>query len=75
MLNTCLILSTEAHREILSELLEAPLPLLGTVHAKGERHAENIRQRGDSEVTVLTKDNRDSIPENVAQRIRELCGL
>ncbi|MEF8788422.1 MAG: nucleoside-triphosphatase, partial [Planctomycetota bacterium] len=41
-------LASDAFVEILDELLDADIPVLGTVHAKQETHADRIRARDDS---------------------------
>jgi len=65
-------LAGEEFVQVLDELLDADIPVLGTVHAKQESHADRIRGREDSEVITLTKDNRDAVPERVARRLKEL---
>ncbi len=65
-------LASEKFVEILGELLDADIPVLGTVHAKQESRAERIRGRQDAEVITLSKDNRDAVPGQVARRLEEL---
>jgi len=65
-------LASDAFVEVLGELLDAEVPVLGTVHAKQETCADRIRDRDDAEVITLTKDNRDEVPGQVARRLQDL---
>jgi nucleoside-triphosphatase len=66
-------LASERFLEVLEELLDADIPVLGTVHAKQDDWAGRIRGREDAEVLTLTRDNRDDVPETVARRLEEAC--
>lgn len=67
-------LACQEFRDVLEELLDADIPVLGTVHAKQERYAAMIREREDAEVITLNAENRDSVPDTVARRLQELAG-
>lgn len=67
-------LACEDFVRILPELLDADIPVLGTVHAKQESWADRIRERQDSEIITLTRRNRDAVPTRVAKRLEEPAG-
>ena len=54
--------------------LEDPRPLVATVMLAPHPFADRIKARPDVQVIVLTADNRDRLPTELAKRIIELAG-
>jgi len=54
--------------------LDDPRPLAATVMLAPHPFVDRIKARQDAEVIVLTADNRDWLPEELAKRIIELAG-
>lgn len=56
-------------RNSLIHLLARPSNLLATIAKKGKGFLEQIKERNDVEVIEVTQENRDQLPEAIAQRI------
>ncbi len=65
-------LASEDFVEILERLLDADIPVIGTVHQKQEKHARRLKDRPDTEVWNITKQNRDEIPGRLAEAVSRL---
>lgn len=57
--------------ERMRALLEGPRPVLATVGAGGEGFREEIRRRPDVELWRVTRENRDGLPDRLAEHLRE----
>lgn len=57
--------------ERMRALLEGPRPVLATVGAGGEGFREEIRRRPDVELWRVTRENRDGLPDRLADHLRE----
>ena len=57
-------------------LIAAPVNLLATIAKKGEGFVDQIKARSDIELIEVTRNNRDELPDQLAQKIKaELGGL
>jgi nucleoside-triphosphatase len=52
------------------ELLAQPTNLLATIAKKGRGFIEQIKDRSDVELIEVTRNNRDDLPEELAQKIK-----
>jgi nucleoside-triphosphatase len=50
-------------------LLEGSLPLVATVAKRGEGFIAEVKQRADSELWTLTRENRDAMPAEIRKRV------
>jgi len=55
--------------EAVWRLLETPVPLLATVARRGGGLIAEVKQRGDVELLEVTRENRDRLPPEVADRL------
>ena len=55
--------------EAVMRALDSSRPLLGAVHRSTTGFAGAVKARGDTEVTTITRDNRDALPERLAATI------
>lgn len=61
---------SEAFRSRVAELLDADLPLLATAPLRGGGpFLDSIRRRTDVEFVTVTRENRDRLPGDLAQRL------
>ena len=57
-------------------LIAAPVNLLATIAKKGRGFVDQIKSRSDIELIEVTRNNRDELPDQLAQKIKaELGGL
>lgn len=56
---------SDLFRETLLEALDSAHPVVATAPQEGPEFIENLKERGDSEVILVTKENRDDIPEGI----------
>jgi nucleoside-triphosphatase len=61
-------------RDKIIDLLAQPTNLLATIARKGKGFVEQIKGRNDIELIEVTRQNRDSLPEGILQRIRTELG-
>lgn len=61
---------SEAFRQAVISALDSPNKVLGTVAAKGSGFIESIKQRKDVTVATVTLSNRDSLPEELVDKLR-----
>jgi len=59
-------------RRLAVALLDAPVPLLGTVALRGDTFIEGIKARPDVRLFLVTKENRDDLAFEIAETIRSL---
>jgi nucleoside-triphosphatase len=62
-------LFSERFRNKLMELLSRPSNLLATIAKKGDSFLDKIKQRDEIELTEVTKQNRDRLPQEITDRI------
>ncbi len=62
-------LLSEKFKTRLMDLLARPTNVLATVAKKGNSFIEAIKKRDDIELIELTRENRDRLPEELAQRV------
>lgn len=62
---------SEIFVELATRVLDGPVPVLATVAAKGSGFIERAKKRSDVQVTVVTAENRDSLPVILADRLRQ----
>ena len=55
-------------RTSLTHLLARPSNLIATIAKKGKGFLEQIKERNDLEVIEVTRENRDDLPKEIAQR-------
>jgi nucleoside-triphosphatase len=61
---------SEAFRKAVLAALDSSNRVLGTIAAKGSAFIESIKQRNDVSVLTVTQNNRDSLPEELAEKLR-----
>jgi nucleoside-triphosphatase len=57
-------------RMLIETLLDSPVPLLATIALHGNAKMEAIKRRPDVEVTLLTRENRESLVPVLADTVR-----
>jgi len=57
--------------EALLAVLDADIPVLGTVHLKGDPVTAAIKRRDDTEVWRVTAQNRDEMPARLAHALKQ----
>lgn len=62
-------LFSQRFSDALMRLLASPHHLLATIAKKGEGFIEQIKTRDDVELIEVTKENRDHLPQAIAQRL------
>jgi nucleoside-triphosphatase len=62
-------LLSQRFRDTLLDLLDRPTNLLATIAKRGKGLIEQIKEKNDIELIEATKDNRDQLPQAIAQRI------
>lgn len=62
-------LFSEKFRKKLMELLSRPSNLLATIAKKGDGFLDEIKKRSDVELIEVTKQDRDRLPGEIAERI------
>jgi nucleoside-triphosphatase THEP1 len=51
-------------------ILDAPVPVLATIAAKGGGFITEVKARPDVEIVTVTAANRDALPDELAGRLR-----
>jgi len=64
-------LSSERFVKVLMRVLDADIPVLGTIHAKEDAVTRSIRQRGDTDIWQVTLEDRDELPARLAKALRQ----
>lgn len=64
-------LKSEKFRDRIAALFSRPCHLLVTLPKRGDDLVEEIKRRGDIELIEVTRENRDRLPEAVAQKLIE----
>ena len=62
------LLSSEFQNKLM-ELLSQPSNVLATIAKRGDGFLDRIKQRSDIELIEVTKQNRDRLPNEIAERI------
>jgi nucleoside-triphosphatase THEP1 len=57
--------------EAMPRLLDGPLPVVGTVAFKGQGLIAAVKARADSSLVLVTDENRDGLPAELEQRLRD----
>ena len=55
--------------EAVRRLLETPVPFLATVARRGSGLIAEVKERGDIELLEVTRENRDRLPRELADRL------
>jgi nucleoside-triphosphatase len=63
-------LVSPAFREAITQLLDDPRPLLGTIRSKPHPFCDRVKARPDVELVAVTRENRDDLVEVLATRLR-----
>lgn len=58
--------------EVVLTCLDDQRPLVATVMARPHPFVDWIKTRPDTEVILLTEDNRDRVPQELAEKLRPL---
>jgi nucleoside-triphosphatase len=58
--------------EAVPRLLDGPVPVVATVALKGQGLIASVKARSDIDLLQVTDANRDSLPEELEQRLRDL---
>jgi len=65
-------LKSEVFQRAVLKAVDGPKPVLGIIHRRADHSVvESIRRRGDVRILKVTPSNRDSLPEEIARRIRD----
>lgn len=64
-------LLSQKFRAKVIDLLARPSNLLGTIAKRGKGFIEQIKGRNDIELVEVTRENRERLPDQIAQRILE----
>jgi len=64
-------LACPAFVDVLGRVMDAGIPVLGTIHARAGGVAEAIRRRHDVCIVQVTPSNRDGLPAELARMFRE----
>jgi nucleoside-triphosphatase len=64
-------LACPAFFSTLMEVLDADIPVLGTMHSRTDSVTTGIRARPDTLVTTVTAANRDLLPQRLAEMLME----
>ena len=62
-------LGCAAFRDAVTALLDRPVALVATVHARPDPFTDDLKRRGDVAVLRLTRSNRDELPSVVLRRL------
>lgn len=62
-------LGCAAFRDAVTALLDSPVPLVATVHARPDPFTDELKRRPSVAVLRLTPSNRDDLPSVIAQRL------
>ena len=65
-------LSCQRFIEVLMGVLDADIPVLGTIHAKEDTVTRKIRVRNDTELWQITTANRGDLPARLAGAVRQI---
>ncbi|MGW0733946.1 nucleoside-triphosphatase [Streptomyces sp. NPDC002851] len=61
-------LECTAFRDTVRTLFESGIDIVATVHAKSDPFTDALKRRGDIDLVVVTRANRDALPEDLAAR-------
>ena len=56
---------------LVSLLLDGPKTLVATIAMKGEGFIQRVKQRPDCRLVMVTRENRDRLPEELASQLQE----
>jgi nucleoside-triphosphatase len=65
-------LASERFREAVLALMQAPVPVVATVHTARHPFTDSLRQRKDVSIVRLNAANRDGLPSELAGRLGNL---
>ena len=57
-------------RQVIDEILSSDTPCIATIAMKGDRFIEEIRQREDATLFIMTPENRDVLALSVIEQIK-----
>lgn len=57
-------------RRLMKDLLDSDKFVIATVAARGGDFIEEVKNRPDCDLQVVRKDNRDSLPQKLVNRVR-----
>jgi nucleoside-triphosphatase len=63
-------LTSAAFRDAVIALLDRPIALVATTHARPDPFTDELRRRPSVAVLQLTRSNRDELPGDIARRPR-----
>lgn len=63
---------SERFRDLVTGLLDGPIPVVATVALRGDPFIEEVKARRDVEVTVVTRENRDALLSQVRRSVAVL---
>jgi nucleoside-triphosphatase len=64
-------LASERFRDAVLALMEAPVPVVATVHTARHPFTDELKRRKDVTIVRLTAAHRDRLPEELAKRLRD----
>jgi nucleoside-triphosphatase len=62
-------LASEALVNAVSQLFDGDADVVATVHARKHAFTDELKGRDDTELIRLTRENRDGLPEEIAERL------
>lgn len=68
-------LACDAFVDALLEVVEADIPVLGTMHVGRGSVTDRIRERQDTKVVQIIRENRDALPARLAEMMRQAMSI
>jgi len=65
---------SQAFQQAVQEVLNGPVPVLGTIGRGGGPFMRSVRERGDVQLIEVTRANRGDLPSRLAQMLTKLRG-
>ncbi|WP_265580150.1 nucleoside-triphosphatase [Methanofollis aquaemaris] len=63
---------SEHFRELVTDLLDGPMPVVATAALRGDPFVEEVKARPDMEIFVVTRENRDALLPQVRRSVTVL---
>jgi nucleoside-triphosphatase len=62
-------LASEAFVQVVERVINAPRPVVASVHVRAHPFTDALKQRAEVELLTLTLDNRDAVPDILLSRL------
>jgi nucleoside-triphosphatase len=63
---------SETFKDVAIKVLDSPNIVIGTITLGGDEFIQGIKQRDDIEIHEVTLENRDSLPDIIVQKVKNL---